>query len=256
MILRRLTNAFRKQDWFTVAVETLIVVLGVFLGLQVNNWNADRTARSAERTTLIRLHEDFEESIAGQSRDIHFLEQQLGDQALILKSLDACAVAPEDDMAFQRGIATLGWINPPRLYRRTIDEVTASGSTDIISNPKVAEELARIIALVEWRATWFDRTIMVMDNYRQKVDPHIRYQMDRTIDNPFVANQRGGVAYNIELLCKDTGLANAISAVSYATAERLEAYRPILEAYVDFSPLVAAELNSRWGIKVSQEAAK
>ncbi|MFT5774992.1 MAG: hypothetical protein ACI9NG_000943 [Hyphomonas sp.] len=29
----------RKQDWFTVAVETLIVVFGVFIGLQVGNWN-------------------------------------------------------------------------------------------------------------------------------------------------------------------------------------------------------------------------
>ena len=42
MILRRLTNAFRKQDWFTVFIETLIVVLGVFIGLQVNNWNESR----------------------------------------------------------------------------------------------------------------------------------------------------------------------------------------------------------------------
>jgi hypothetical protein len=42
MILRRLTTAFRKQDWFTVVVETLIVVFGVFMGLQVNNWNAAR----------------------------------------------------------------------------------------------------------------------------------------------------------------------------------------------------------------------
>ena len=40
MILRRLTTALRKQDWFTVVIETLIVVLGVFLGLQVNNWSA------------------------------------------------------------------------------------------------------------------------------------------------------------------------------------------------------------------------
>lgn len=256
MILRRLATAIRKQDWSTVFVETMIVVLGVFLGLQVNNWNADRMARSAERETLIRLHEDFEESIAGQSRDIHFLEQQLVDQALILKSLDACAVAPEDDMAFQRGIATLGWINPPRLYRRTIDEISASGRTDVISNPKVAEQLGRIVALVEWRATWFDRTIMVMDDYRQKVDPHIRYRMDRTIDNPFVPNHRGGVDYKIDLLCKDTGLTNAISAVSYATAERLEAYRPILGAYVAFSPVIADELNSRWGIKVSGDASE
>ena len=38
MILRRITEAFRKQDWFTVAVETLIVVLGVFLGIQLGNW--------------------------------------------------------------------------------------------------------------------------------------------------------------------------------------------------------------------------
>ena len=33
-MMRTLTNAFRKQNWFTVGVETLIVVLGVFLGLQ------------------------------------------------------------------------------------------------------------------------------------------------------------------------------------------------------------------------------
>ena len=42
MILRRITDAFRKQDWFPVAVETLIVVFGVFIGLQVNNWNEER----------------------------------------------------------------------------------------------------------------------------------------------------------------------------------------------------------------------
>ena len=252
MILQRITDAFRKQDWFTVVVEILIVVLGVFIALQVNNWNADRTARSAERSTLIRLHEDIDESIAGQSRDTHFLKQQLADQALIIKLLDACAVAPEDDAAFQRGIATLGWINPPRLYRRTIDEITASGRTDIISNPKIAEQLARIMALVEWRTTWFDRTMLVMVDYRQKVEPNIRYQMNRTIDNAFVANHRGGVDYNIEILCKDPELANIISAISYATADRLAAYRPLLDTYVEFSPLVAAELYSRWDSKVSK----
>ena len=49
MILRRLTTAFRKQDWFTVAVETLIVVFGVFIGLQVNNWNEARQNYAVER---------------------------------------------------------------------------------------------------------------------------------------------------------------------------------------------------------------
>ena len=45
MILRRLASAFGRQDWFTVAVETMIVVFGVFIGLQVNNWNAARIER-------------------------------------------------------------------------------------------------------------------------------------------------------------------------------------------------------------------
>ena len=42
MILRRLTNAIRNQDWFTVVIEPLIVVFGVFKGIQVANWNAER----------------------------------------------------------------------------------------------------------------------------------------------------------------------------------------------------------------------
>ena len=45
MILQRLATAIRKQDWFTVIIETLIVVFGVFIGLQVNNWNEARKDR-------------------------------------------------------------------------------------------------------------------------------------------------------------------------------------------------------------------
>jgi hypothetical protein len=39
MTLRRLSSAVRKQDWVTALVETLIVVFGVFIALQVNNWH-------------------------------------------------------------------------------------------------------------------------------------------------------------------------------------------------------------------------
>lgn len=64
MILRRISDAFRKQDWFTVGVETLIVVLGVFLGLQVNNWNGVRSDRARETVYLASLAEDLRSDIA------------------------------------------------------------------------------------------------------------------------------------------------------------------------------------------------
>lgn len=42
MILRRLTENLRAQNWTAIAIEFLIVVVGVFVGTQVSNWNAER----------------------------------------------------------------------------------------------------------------------------------------------------------------------------------------------------------------------
>ncbi|GJL91346.1 DUF6090 family protein [Hyphococcus sp.] len=72
MILRRVTDAFRRQDWFTVFIETMIVVLGVFLGLQVNNWNEARQDRADETIFLHRLHDDLQhgEALTARLRDV------------------------------------------------------------------------------------------------------------------------------------------------------------------------------------------
>ncbi len=250
MILRRLADAFRRQDWFTVAVETLIVVFGVFIGLQVNNWNSDRAARSAERGTLIRLYEDFAESHTGQTRDIAFLEQQLADQALILTALDACAVAPGDDLVFQRGVSELGYINPPRIYRRTIDELASAGRTDLIRNNDLAEELARIVALLEWRSWGFEQVVMSAQHFRYIIEARVRHDISRIVPDPFIPNHSGGVDYDIAALCADPAISSAVSAISYVTIERLEAYRPLLEEYSAFMLLLDAELKSRWGVDV------
>ena len=59
MILRRFTDAFRRQDWFTVTIETLMVVLGVFLGLQVNNWNEARAEAERSREYLSRIRAEL-----------------------------------------------------------------------------------------------------------------------------------------------------------------------------------------------------
>jgi hypothetical protein len=37
MILRRITANFRRQDWSAVVIELIVVVVGVFLGLQASN---------------------------------------------------------------------------------------------------------------------------------------------------------------------------------------------------------------------------
>jgi len=42
MILRRIVESLRARDWFTVAIELVIVVLGVFIGIQMANGNEER----------------------------------------------------------------------------------------------------------------------------------------------------------------------------------------------------------------------
>jgi hypothetical protein len=59
MLLRRVIAHFRKQEWTAIAIDFLIVVIGVFVGLQVNNWNAAR-----EVIYLAGLTKDIRSDIA------------------------------------------------------------------------------------------------------------------------------------------------------------------------------------------------
>ena len=42
MLLRSITKHVRDQNWFAVFLDFVIVVVGVFIGLQVANWNEAR----------------------------------------------------------------------------------------------------------------------------------------------------------------------------------------------------------------------
>lgn len=55
MILRRLSANLRAQNWTAIAIEFLIVVVGVFIGTQVANWNQMRLEKQATKRMLVQL---------------------------------------------------------------------------------------------------------------------------------------------------------------------------------------------------------
>jgi hypothetical protein len=59
MLLRRVIEHVRTQNWTAVALDFVIVVVGVFIGIQVANWNGSRQDRHDEETFLNRLHDDI-----------------------------------------------------------------------------------------------------------------------------------------------------------------------------------------------------
>ena len=59
MLLRRITEHVKAQNWTAVALDFLIVVAGVFMGLQVQQWSEHRRSLQQEATYLERLKADF-----------------------------------------------------------------------------------------------------------------------------------------------------------------------------------------------------
>jgi len=64
MILRRVIGHFRQQEWTAIAIDFVIVVIGVFVGLQVNNWNEARADRVREAAHVAGLAQDIRADIA------------------------------------------------------------------------------------------------------------------------------------------------------------------------------------------------
>jgi hypothetical protein len=59
MILRRVIAHFRKQEWTAIALDFLIVVVGVFIGIQVSNWNEARAEAARSREYLSRIRAEL-----------------------------------------------------------------------------------------------------------------------------------------------------------------------------------------------------
>ena len=56
MILRRITKHVTDQNWIAVFIDFLIVVVGVYMGLQVQQWALEKDRQVDELAYLNRLH--------------------------------------------------------------------------------------------------------------------------------------------------------------------------------------------------------
>ena len=58
MLLRRITEHVKAQNWTAVALDFVIVVVGILIAFQITNWNDGRSARKLESEYMILLTTD------------------------------------------------------------------------------------------------------------------------------------------------------------------------------------------------------
>ena len=59
MILRRVAYHLKEQNWTAIAIEFVLLVLGVFLGITAANWNQERQARDETKLLLSQLQPEL-----------------------------------------------------------------------------------------------------------------------------------------------------------------------------------------------------
>ncbi|BFM09660.1 hypothetical protein [Halioxenophilus aromaticivorans] len=142
MILQRLANAIRKQDWFTVVIETLIVVFGVYLGIQLGNWNTARNAKADEQRIIERLTLDF---ISQEKLVLDYIDMA---QAM-LADIDELATLlemdqpPEDSNRVKRILVNMFGVSTKVAPPPSFDELVASGGFTQLSSIPLRHALAK-----------------------------------------------------------------------------------------------------------------
>lgn len=143
MILRRFSANIRRQDWFALLLDLLIVVVGIYLGLQVDAWNSARQDRVTEREYLERLLADMEESVAEQKQTIADAESSVTAMDYVIDLLSAGSIDDFDDQKVMAGVNSLGFVAPLSTNVVTLRELQSTGSISLIMDVTVRESIGQ-----------------------------------------------------------------------------------------------------------------
>lgn len=142
MILRRLTEHVKAQNWFAVGLDFLIVVLGVFIGLQVNNWNESRKQADLQAKLLERLEEEFLALEPVVADLVTFSQSAQKSTADVVNALRQ-ETPPTDEAAFRSALARANWALSVPQVAAVYSELLSTGRLADIRDVELRKALIR-----------------------------------------------------------------------------------------------------------------
>jgi hypothetical protein len=149
MLLRRLNQHINNQNWFAVGLDLLIVVFGVFIGLQVQQWTNDQERKQREVKYLERLHEEVvrtnelrEEVVALRIKTLEDLEAAHG---FLFGEGESEGLLPSSCLAF--AMATV--MTKVTADLPTVAELLSAGQLDTLGSADVRSSVVRLIQVTD-----------------------------------------------------------------------------------------------------------
>ena len=83
MIFKRAVARLRAQDWVAITIELAIVIVGVFMGIWVANWNQERARKQETRQMLLQLRPELRglQDLSASARDYYAVTGRYADTA-------------------------------------------------------------------------------------------------------------------------------------------------------------------------------
>ena len=152
---QRIRKHLRAQDWFTVFVEVAILVVGVFLGIQVSNWNDARKDRADEAEFLRQLHVDILSAEELSNRIGRFRVERRGNMEAALDVLFGKIGRDTLSADECQAVFTATFVNMPFVDIASFDELASSGRVGIIRDGPLRAALLRLQQVI----TMSNRTV-------------------------------------------------------------------------------------------------
>lgn len=147
MLLRRVTEHIKAQNWFAVGIDFFIVIIGVFLGIQVANWNATQ----ANKRTAQKAIESVQAELSSNQEMLQIWIDVYGTyRAHALATLDGLERPVEErgEQFLVDAYQTSGY-GPVTLPRDAYNDFLALGPSKALIDEEIRQSLARYYFFLE-----------------------------------------------------------------------------------------------------------
>jgi hypothetical protein len=173
MILNRISNAIRKQDWFTVILEFVIVVVGIFVGLQANEWALERQDRKQELAALERLFLEAKNAHELLNENLQHTLRMNQMRRNAVQFADSNLPVPENELPLKIGINTLPYFPAVILVSVAYDELKSSGQMQLIRSALLRDQIAGfyvdLIRHIQFQQDLTDSSVRFFEAYQRHV---------------------------------------------------------------------------------------
>jgi len=178
MLLRRISKHVKDQNWFAVALDFFIVVVGILIAFQITNWSERRTNEQREKQVLEEILDDLREdsTILQTSAEaakltvdstnilLEFAELEpisrmgIPVQNRLISVVDVPPPTPLEANPTSQFWARITMRYFPERNSAAVDALIATGNFSIIQDPQIVRGLQRNTTLWENVTTSHNRT--------------------------------------------------------------------------------------------------